>query len=244
MLPAQLYYIATGCSWIMNCPISRKQKSPEGSTGSVVYVIGPRRVQNEAIASCLERETGDQCFVLGDINHIELSGQEDHGRQRLVLLDCQGKSQKNVLAELRPYLRQKRSGNHVALFNVSRDLEIEKRCVAEGIRGFFYEEDQLENLLKGVRAVLDGDWWLSREVMIKCILEGTDENVSSRRGSETLTRRQTEILAQVAVGASNDEIAEKLCVSPHTVKTHLYNVFKKIKVTNRLQAALWAAKHL
>ncbi|MGB6379876.1 MAG: response regulator transcription factor [Syntrophobacteria bacterium] len=223
---------------------SEKQRSPERPTGNAIYIVGPRRVQNEAIASCLERETGDQCFVLGDISNIPLDGEEDQGRQRLVLLDSQGKDQKNVLAELRPYLRQTRSGNRVALFNVSRDLGIEKRCVAEGIRGFFYEEDQLENLLKGVRAVLNGDWWLSREVMIKCILEGTDEDISSRRGSEILTSRQIEILAQVAVGASNDEIAEKLCVSPHTVKTHLYNVFKKIKVANRLQAALWAAKHL
>ena len=224
--------------------MSENQKSSDASPGNVVYIVGPRKLQNEAIASCLERETGDQCFVFGDINNIPPDDPKDSGLQRLVLLDCQGKDQKNVLAELRPYLRQKRSGNRVALFNVFRDLGIEKRCVAEGIRGFFYEEDQLENLLKGVRAVQNGDWWLSREVMIKCILEGTDENVSSRRGSETLTRRQTEILAQVAVGASNDEIAEKLCVSPHTVKTHLYNVFKKIKVTNRLQAALWAAKHL
>ena len=224
--------------------MSENQKSSDVSPGNVVYIVGPRKLQNEAIASCLERETGDQCFVLEDINHIEVNGQEDHGRQRLVLLDSQGKGQKNVLAELRPYLRQKRSGNRVALFNVSRDLGIEKRCVAEGIRGFFYEEDQLENLLKGVRAVLNGDWWLSREVMIKCILEGTDEDISLRRANEILTSRQIEILAQVAVGASNDEIAEKLCVSPHTVKTHLYNVFKKIKVANRLQAALWAAKHL
>ena len=161
-----------------------------------------------------------------------------------MLLDCQGKEKKNVLAELRPYLRQKRSGNRVALFNVSPDLGIEQRCVAEGIRGFFYEEDQLEIFLKGVKAVRDGDWWLSRDVMIKCILEGTDEDISSRGGSEILTRRQTEILAQVAVGASNEEIAEKLSVSSHTVKTHLYNIFKKIKVTNRLKAALWAAKHL
>jgi LuxR family transcriptional regulator of csgAB operon len=92
--------------------------------------------------------------------------------------------------------------------------------------------------------VREGDWWIPREVMIKCIIEGTDEDVSSKRGSEILTHRQTEILAQVAVGASNDEIAENLNVSPHTVKTHLYNIFKKIKVTNRLQAALWAAKHL
>jgi len=220
------------------------QKSSDASPGNVVYIVGPRKLQNEAIASCLERETGDQCFVLGDINHIELDGQEDQGRQILVLLDCQGKGQKNVLAELWPYLRQKRSGNRVALFNVTRVSGIEKKCVAEGIRGFFYEEDQLGNLLKGVRAILDGDWWLSREVMIKCILEGTDEDKYARRGNEVLTSRQVEILAQVAVGASNDEIASRLNISSHTVKTHLYNIFKKINVPNRLQAALWAAKHL
>jgi LuxR family transcriptional regulator of csgAB operon len=224
--------------------MSENQKSSEASPGNVVYIVGPRKLQNEAIASCLERETGDQCFVLGDINHIPPDDPRDSSLQRLVLFDCQGKDKKNVLAELRPYLRQKRSGNRVALLNVSRDLGIEKRCVAEGIRGFFYEEDQLENLLKGVRAVQNGDWWLSREVMIQCILEETDEDISSKRANEILTSRQTEILAQVAVGASNDEIADRLSVSPHTVKTHLYNIFKKIKVTNRLQAALWAAKHL
>ncbi|PNV85398.1 MAG: hypothetical protein C0610_12030, partial [Desulfobacteraceae bacterium] len=149
---------------------SEKQRSPERSTGNAIYIVGPRRLQNEAIASCLEREIGDQCFVLGDVKNLPLEGQEDQGRQRLILLDCQGKGQKNVLAELRPYLRQKRPENHVALFNVSRDSGIEKKCVAEGIRGFFYEEDQLEIFLKGVKAVRDGDWWLSRDVMIKCIL--------------------------------------------------------------------------
>jgi len=224
--------------------MSENQKSSDASPGNVVYIVGPMKLQNEAIASCLERETGDQCFVLGDINNIPLGGQEDQGRKRLVLLDCQGKDQKYVLAELRPYLRQKQSGNRVALFNVSRDSGIEKRCISEGIRGFFYAEDQLEILVKGVQALLEGDWWLSREVMIKCILEGTDEEKYARRGNEVLTSRQIAILAQVAVGSSNDEIASRLNISSHTVKTHLYNIFKKIKVTNRLQAALWAAKHL
>ena len=223
---------------------SANKPSPGSSSGNMVYIVGPRKLQNEAIAACLERETGDHCFVIGNINHIPTDDSKDNGRQRLVLLDCWGRGHKSLLAELRPYLNQEVSGNHIALFNVSRGQGIEQNCVPEGIRGFFYEEDQLEIFLKGVQAVLDGDWWLSRELMIKCIVEGTGEHRSSRRGSEILTARQMEILAQVAVGASNDEIAENLCISHHTVKTHLYNLFKKINVSNRLQAALWAAKHL
>jgi LuxR family transcriptional regulator of csgAB operon len=224
--------------------MSKNQKSSDASPGNVVYIVGPRKLQNEAIASCLERETGDQCFVLGDINHIPPDDPKDSGLQRLVLLDCQGKDKKRLLAELRPYLSQRGFSNHIALFNVSRDQEIEQSCVPEGIRGFFYEKDPLDRFLKGVRAVLEGELWLSREIMTKCILEGTDEPSSSRSGSEILTQRQIQVLAQVAVGASNDEIADMLYLSPHTVKTHLYNIFRKINVPNRLQAALWAAKNL
>lgn len=59
-----------------------------------------------------------------------------------------------------------------------------------------------------------------------------------------LTPRETEILALVAVGDMNEEIADKLCISTQTVKTHLYRTFKKINVSNRLQAAFWATKNL
>jgi DNA-binding NarL/FixJ family response regulator len=221
-----------------------KQKSSHASAGNVVYIVGPRKFQNDAIASCLERETGNECFVLEEISQIPAADPKDLGRPKLVLLDCQGKNPENVLAELRPYLNQKQSTNHVVLFSVGRNLAIEKKCVLEGVRGFFYETDPLDRFLKGVRAVLEGELWLSREIMTKCILEGTDEPRSSKSGSELLTPRQIQILAQVAIGATNDEIADMLYLSPHTVRTHLYNIFKKINVPNRLQAALWAAKNL
>ncbi len=223
---------------------SENPKSLEPSTGKVLYIIGPRRLQNEAIASCLKKETGSECFVLGDISQIPPADPKDHGRPRLVLLDCQGKQPKNILAELRPYLNNKQSTNHVVLFSVDRNLGIEKKFLLAGVRGFFYDKDPLDRLLKGVLAVLDGELWVSREILSKCILEGTDQDETSENGSTILTPRQIEILAQVAVGATNDEIADRLCLSPHTVKTHLYHIFKKIRVTNRLQAALWAAKHL
>ncbi len=59
-----------------------------------------------------------------------------------------------------------------------------------------------------------------------------------------LTRREREILDLIASGFSNQQIADELFISPHTVKTHLHNIFKKINVKRRLQAALWAAENL
>ena len=59
-----------------------------------------------------------------------------------------------------------------------------------------------------------------------------------------LTHREIEILTMIAHGAPNSLIADQLCISPHTVKTHIYNIFKKIEVPNRLQAAFWAIKNI
>jgi LuxR family transcriptional regulator of csgAB operon len=86
-------------------------------------------------------------------------------------------------------------------------------------------------------------------VLERCIEEDVSnthiiERKSMNQASHNLTKREMEILALVTVGTKNDDIANKLCISTHTVKTHLYNLFKKIDVSDRLQAALWAAKNL
>jgi len=80
--------------------------------------------------------------------------------------------------------------------------------------------------------------------MSKYILKYKGQSGLPKGDTTGLTPREMEILAMVAAGAKNEAIADKLCISPHTVKTHVYNIFKKIDVPNRLQAALWAAKNL
>jgi two-component system nitrate/nitrite response regulator NarL len=62
--------------------------------------------------------------------------------------------------------------------------------------------------------------------------------------SERLTSQQARILAYMAVGTGDEEIAEKLGMSPHDIKDAIDNILKVIKAPNRLQAALWAAKNL
>ncbi len=217
--------------------------SLEQPAQKTVYIIGPRRLQNEIVARCLEREAGMACRIGDDISHLPSAG-EGAERPGAVLLDCQGKDPQELLAELKSFYQGRSSGYPVVLFNVSAEQGVEERYVWEGIEGFFYEQDTIDHFLKGVEAVLNGEMWLSRRIMMKCIREGRAQGNLSKTKSTVLTPRQVEILALVAVGCSNDEIADKLCISHHTVKVHLYNIFKKIEVSSRLQAAFWAAKNL
>ena len=223
---------------------SEKQKNLHPSTDVKFFIVGSRRLENEMIASCLKRKTGRECFLFEDINSIPVGSQEDYGEKKLVFYCCHGKSAKQVLAEIKSYKKKKMPGNRIVLFNVSKGMEFEEKTLLKEIQGFFYEHDPLDLFLKGIGAVLNGKLWLSRDIMTRFILEGIDKDKSLKKSNDKLTDRQTEILAMIAIGATNDEIADKLCISRHTVKTHLYKIFKKINVPNRVQASLWAAKNL
>jgi LuxR family transcriptional regulator of csgAB operon len=92
--------------------------------------------------------------------------------------------------------------------------------------------------------MFEGELWVPRRVMADYIIRNSHRRSSPERQPLPLTSREQEILKLIARGVTNDEIADLLFISRHTVKTHLYNIFKKINVPNRLQAALWAAKNL
>ena len=92
----------------------------------------------------------------------------------------------------------------------------------------------LPNLLARIEAVLRRSNW-QKEAQPK--LERT---INKNVNIEALTPKEKEVLALVAQGASNQEIADKLYVRDVTVKTHLNSIFKKLKVTNRTQAVLLA----
>jgi LuxR family transcriptional regulator, positive regulator of biofilm formation len=219
-----------------------KKKSRAFTNGMRCYIVGKRSIGNELIATYLKRIIGNDCFVLEDIHNIPKGKSKNNSRRKLIFWDCRTKDLNNLFVELKIYNTLNPLENHIILFNVSNSMAVNKKFVMEGIRGCFYEHDSLDHFVKGVETVMEGKLWLSREMMTRYIFE--ESYTSSKSTAVDLTERQTEILALIAVGATNEEIAGTLCISHYTVKTHIYKIFKKINVPNRVQASLWAAKNL
>lgn len=92
----------------------------------------------------------------------------------------------------------------------------------------------LPNLLARIEAVLRRSNW-QKESQVK-----NEKTINKNVNIDALTPKEKEVLMYVAKGASNQEIADKLCVRDVTVKTHLNSIFKKLKVANRTQAVLLA----
>ena len=224
--------------------VRKNDESPHSLTGKLIHIVGPGRLQNELMAFFLGQQTGAKVLTRENFHSAQGIDDDHTGQPNLVLLDCQRKDPDSLLDELESYGQKILSRIFTALFNVGPGLGIEEEAVARGVRGFFYEQDPVDRFSKGVSAILDGELWVSREIMSKCILKHKRQHSLPKGDTTGLTPRETEILAMIAVGAKNEEIADKLCISSHTVKTHIYNIFKKIGVPNRLQAALWAAKNL
>jgi DNA-binding NarL/FixJ family response regulator len=114
-----------------------------------------------------------------------------------------------------------------------------------GARGYLLKGSDFVTLLQAIKRVHGGGLWIDKEIpaaeTFEEIARGQIEPVMSADHDEavdSLTKRELEILRLVAEGMTNEEIGKKIFISEKTVKTHLTNIFDKLKVNNRFKAAL------
>jgi NarL family two-component system response regulator LiaR len=114
-----------------------------------------------------------------------------------------------------------------------------------GARGYLLKGADFATLLQAIKKVHNGELWIDKEIPAADAFEeialGQIEHVMAPQHDEaveSLTRREMEILRLVAEGMTNEEIGKKIFISEKTVKTHLTNIFDKLKVNNRFKAAL------
>jgi DNA-binding NarL/FixJ family response regulator len=181
---------------------------------------------------------------------IEVAGEAADGEQAVamvaeldpdvILLDLKlpGGDGLAVLRQLREAGRRTRA----LVLTSAVDRNLVARAVQAGAAGFLYKDVDPDALVRALRSVHDGNTLLAPEAA------GTLLNSAAAapavRGIGALTGREREVLAQIADGRSNREIARLLRVSEKTVKTHVSSVLAKLGVADRTQAALLAVREL
>lgn len=145
-------------------------------------------------------------------------------------------------------LRSELPGAKIVALTVHDDDQRIFQVINAGVSGYMLKDVDPDSLLKTIKAVHAGESVIHPAVTARLLGEfhrlSEQAQVVEVRDSvaELLTHRELEILKQIARGKSNRDIATHLCISEKTVKNHISNIFRKLQVDDRTQAALFAVK--
>ena len=139
-------------------------------------------------------------------------------------------------------MKEKGSSVKVLILTVHNELEYLMNAVDIGVDGYILKDSDFVELKRAINAVLDGDNYIQPSLIPALNNQLVNRDIKKDKIA-LLTSRELEVLAQVANGMFNKEIATNLNISERTVKNHISNIFKKIDVSDRTQAAVFAIKN-
>ncbi|MCM5704690.1 response regulator transcription factor [Larsenimonas salina] len=196
----------------------------------VIVMVTSKNPQNELFLDYLRSE--QDCQVM-DLEPDAQEAAPDADRM-LVLLD-QDYVDDNIA---QAWSRRAHGDTRIILsgFNIDSEEHAMQLMMRFPLQGIFYRRDPLKLISKGINALFNEEMWLSRTLMEKLLTAYWQRQRNDNMPFKSLTRREVEILQLLKTGASNFDIAQELSISEHTVKSHLYHIFRKLKVKNRAQA--------
>lgn len=180
-----------------------------------IQVVGQAREGRE----CLELiEKLDPDVVLLDINMPDMNGLQ-------------------TLQKVRS-MNQKQK---VLMLTIHNEIEYLLRSVELGANGYVLKDSESSVLKKAIYTVYQGDSYI--EPSLTPEMRERLKRLNNASSNEILTKREIDVLKLIAEGLFNKEIAYRLSISEKTVKNHVSNIFKKIGVSDRTQAAVYAIKN-
>jgi len=127
------------------------------------------------------------------------------------------------------------------------DRDIVVNAFRSGARGLFcFSQHPFRLLCKCIQSVHQGQVWANSEQMqylVESLSQVPSLHMVNSRGMRLLTPREEQVVALVADGLSNREVARELCLSEHTIKKYLFRIFDKLGISSRVELVLYALSH-
>lgn len=151
----------------------------------------------------------------------------------VILMDIQLPGMDGI--ECTKLIKQRYPEIQIMMVTVYEDDEKIFNALKAGASGYVLKKAPLDDMTKAIRDLRDGGAPMSGQIARK-VVDTFSGNNKEATIEETLSVREREILDMLSRGLRNKEIAEKLFLSAHTVKAHIYNIYQKLHVRTRIQA--------
>ena len=158
----------------------------------------------------------------------------------VLLLDI-NMPKKNGLEVLKT-LKSRRSKLKVLVLTVHNEIEYLMKAVDIGVNGYVLKDSESAELKKAIFTVADGETYIQPSLIPALNAKMIETNKDAEK-IKSLTKRELDVLKLLAVGMFNKEVGKRLEISERTVKNHVSNIFKKLEVTDRTQAAVFAIRN-
>jgi DNA-binding NarL/FixJ family response regulator len=185
--------------------------------------------------------------ALGTAEDVEIVGEASSGEEAVkvvnevepdvVFMDVRMPGMNGI--EATRAIRQGNPDTRVILFTVDESRASIAEAIQAGVSGYLLKDVGVDELVSAARLALEGKAVI-HPTLTKAFIE--EVRLVDRKPEAPLSRREIEILQRVAYGATTKEVADKLGISPHTVKTHLERIFEKLGANDRAQAVAIAIR--
>ena len=163
-----------------------------------------------------------------------------HVQPDILLLDINMPNVNGI--EVLEEIKKKNIPVKVLMLTVHSEVEYLVQAVDIGANGYILKDSGSEELKKAIQSVMEGDSYIQPSLIPSLNSRLVNRDIDKEKIA-ALTKREMEILTQIAGGMFNKEIAMNLNISERTVKNHISNIFKKIDVSDRPQAAVFAIRN-
>ncbi|MCK9792862.1 response regulator transcription factor [Isoptericola sp. 4D.3] len=206
-----------------------------------VVLVDDQALIRSGIRALLDAEDDVEVVAEGADGHDGVRLAREH-RPDVVLMDVQMPSLDGIAATRQIAADDGLSGVHVVMLSNYGVDEYVFEALRAGAGGFVVKDTEPADLLEAVRAAVRGDALLSPALTRRLISEfvARPPDAIGVEGLDLLTPREREVVAQVAHGLSNDEIAERMVLSPLTAKTHVSRAMTKLGARDRAQLVVLA----
>ena len=142
-------------------------------------------------------------------------------------------------------LKEQGVPSKIIVLTIHQDREYLFKTLQMGAEGYVLKDAEASVLIEAIRNVYRGQSYIQPNMTKELVREFNRVTLheKEKRNDNNLTAREIEVLELIAEGMLNKEIAQKLYISEKTVKNHVSNIFKKLNVSDRTQAAIYAFKN-